>query len=115
MKYLSLDGVTKLVNKIKSSFVSSLGGAITTNKIISTGITIYRIAIGNTEGTNFGVQTLYNTSTNKATVGINGILAVSGCININGSSKVIKITNPSDNKAYTLDINKCIELGILTK
>lgn len=51
------------------------------------------------------------------------ILGDSGEINASGSitantfivNDAIKILNPSDNSLYTLDIAKCIELGILKK
>lgn len=130
MKYLSLDGVTKLINKIKSSFVSNAGGYIhVTSSINSLGFGLRdnrnggydydSVSLMNINGriSILSLGSKYLDDNNNGCYGVLRILNSKGktAFTVNGSNSNIGILNPSDNTIYTLDIDRCIELGILTK
>lgn len=128
MKYLSLDGVTKLINKIKSSFVSSLNGAI--NAIGSSKYPQLKIvgksamlSIVDSQSSIPQFYCIYTGSKTAVHIGNDfnpGDLQVNSAngdplLEVDGENYKIKIMNPSSGEQYILDIDKCIELGILTK
>lgn len=129
MKYLSLDGVTKLIDKIKSKFVSNAGGYIhvtSSTNSLSFGLRDMRnggydydsVSLRNING-RISLLLLGSTylDNNNGCAGVLQILNSKGKVafGVNGSNSTIGILNPSDNTIYTLDIDRCIELGILTK
>lgn len=128
MKYLSLDGVTKLINKIKSSFVSNANGAIETvgsgtltHLQITGKIAILSLVDNQSHHAQFYCK--YTGSKTNVYIGNDfnpGDLKVNSAngdplLEVDGENYEIKIMNPSSGEQYTLDTDKCIELGILNK